>query len=282
MFRETICACSLLALLASFSPNAHNQAAAQGKAAPQKDVADQDAPKPLDPNDPRLTFSFPIQPGGKPFRFKVELNKTGNIAGVSVFRDRDSKPFQTLTSCQNIDFTDPVTEFWTGYEIAMLINHADLNFDGFEDLELLQNYIPHLDKKLYCIYLWDNKTGRFIYSKELTDVGVNLVTHSENKTLTTREDWQGGPWEKSTYRWNSGKLELIEQDGLYGDWSTQTDKKCGFEFSCNRLINGEMVTTLEKPVCTPEEMDNLPPCPAAVTPPAPKAPAKIPILKSKD
>jgi len=43
----------------------------------------QDQPKPINPNDPRLTFSFAIQPGGKPFRFVVELDKIGTIAGVS-------------------------------------------------------------------------------------------------------------------------------------------------------------------------------------------------------
>jgi hypothetical protein len=75
---------------------------------------------------------------------------------------------------------------------------------------------------------------------------------------------------------------LIEQDGLYGDGSTQTDKKCGFEFSCNRLINGKMVTTLEKPICTNEEMENLPTCPDGALPPATKAPESMPATETKD
>lgn len=90
------------------------------------------------------------------------------------------------------------------------------------DLELMSNYTPHLDKKLYCIYLWDNKLGRFNYSKELTEIASNLEAHRENKTLTAREDWQGGAWEESKYRWNRDKLELIEQNSLLGDWSSQT------------------------------------------------------------
>jgi hypothetical protein len=81
-----------------------------------------------------------------------------------------------------------------------------------------------------------------------------------------QDDWQGGAFENSTYHWNGDKLELIEQDGLYGDWSIQEKGKFSFEFNCNRLINGKMVTTLVKPVCTVAEMENLPACPTEATP----------------
>lgn len=271
----------LLVLFVAFAPCVHHRASAQNKVPTQDSAADQDKPKPLDPNDPRLTFSFSIQPGLKPFRFKVKLDKAGTITGVLVFREGASIPFQNLPSCE-VDIADQVNEYWIDNEISQLVKHADLNFDGFEDLELLQYYNPHLGKKLYCIYLWDNKTGHFSYSKELSDIGVNLEAHSENKTLTTLEDWQGGPWQADTYRWIGNQLELIEEISLLGDWSTQTDKKCGFEFSCNRLINGEMVTTLEKPICTNEEMENLPDCPAAAKSTALKVPTKKPVTGKKD
>jgi hypothetical protein len=282
MFRKTICACGLLVLLASSSPSAHNQAVAQEKAATQKSATTHDEPKPLDPNDPRLTFSFPIQPGGKFFRFKVNLDDSGTIMGVSVFRGSELQPFQTLQDCGALQFPDQLNENWIDAEISEVLKHADLNFDGFEDLELLQYDNPHLDKRLYCIYLWDNKTRRFSYSKDLTDIGVDIKVHPENKTLTTREDWFGGPWQESTYRWNGGKLEMIEQNSLLGDWSMQKVGKCGWVFNCSRLTKGEMVTTLEKPVCTPEEMDSLPNCPGAAAPTVQKVPAKKPTLEKKD
>ncbi|HME57422.1 MAG TPA: hypothetical protein VKF63_03730 [Terracidiphilus sp.] len=274
MFRKTICAHGLLVLLVTFMPSVYPRAAAQESSATRKRITTHNEPKPLDPNDPRLTFSFPIQPGGKSFRFKVEIDNTGEVTGVSVFREDDSSPFQKLPACGSVGLPNPVTDYWDVYGTSMLLKHADLNFDGFEDLELLQYYIPHLGKKSYCIFLWDNKAKLFRYSNELAELSLNPVPHPENKTLTTREDWQGGASQESTYRWNSGKLEMIEQDSLLGDWSQQTDKQCGFTFTCNRLVNGEMVTTLEKPVCTSEEMNNLPECPAASTPPVPKAPAK--------
>ncbi len=191
-------------------------------------------------------------------------------------------PFQRLHACKSMDLSQPVNEEWGGYTIDNLLKHEDLNFDGFEDLELLQYDIPHLDKKYYCIYLWDNKAGRFNYSPELTGIGVNLETHPESKTLTTREDWQGGAWQEDTYRWNSGKLELIEEESLLGDWSNPNHQKCGFSFICKRLVKGEMVTTSEIPVCTAKEMDNLPVCPATDATHKPKALARKPHAKKKD
>lgn len=221
----------------------------------------QERPKPLDSNDSRLNFSFTPHAGDKPLHLKVKLNRKGTITGVTVFREGEPYPLQTLHSCH--DFPDQVDTNWRASEVSQLVVHADLDFDGFEDLELLQNYVPHLDKKLYCIFLWDSKAGQFAYSKELTEIATNLEPHPESKTLGVREDWQGGPWQESTYRWNEGKLELIEQTSLLGDWSQQNDKVCGFTFSCSRLIRGKMAETLTKPICAPEEMSDLPRCPAA-------------------
>jgi hypothetical protein len=110
MFGKTFCAFVLLVLLASVSPIAQNRAAAQGKAALHESAETQDESKPLDPNDPRLTFSFPIHPGTKPLRFKVELNQTGNITGISVFRSGDSHALQTLPACESVNLMQQVTE----------------------------------------------------------------------------------------------------------------------------------------------------------------------------
>ncbi len=276
MSGKTVYLFSLLVFLLSCAPCVPNRAAAQLNGTTHDEL------KPLDPNDPQLTFSFPIRPGEKPFRFKVNLDKAGSVADVSIFHEGVSTPFQTLKACGRAGLTEPINEDWGGYYISNLLGHADLNFDGFEDLELLDYAIPHLDKKIYCIYLWDEKASLFRYSKELTDISVNLEAHPESKTLTVSEDWQGGAWHESTYRWKGGKLELIEENSLLGDWSLQEDGKCGFEYTCSRPIKGKMVITLEKPVCTSEEMDNLPDCPVADATPAPKMPSERPVVEKNN
>jgi hypothetical protein len=97
------------------------------------------------------------------------------------------------------------------------------------------------------------------------------MPHPENRTITTVSDWLGGAHEDSTYRWIGDKLELFEQSGTYENID---NPKCHFTYSCSRLIKGKMVTTLEKPLCSENEIDSPPVCPANVTPPAPTAPPK--------
>lgn len=145
-----------------------------------------------------------------------------------------------------------------------LLQHADLNFDGAEDLKLLYLYVPHLGKRLDCIYLWNEKKQRYEYSQEVTKIATNLEAHPGDKTLTTHEDWMFGPWQDSTYRWRAGKLLLVEQTSLLGGWNEQSDNHCGFTYTCSHLVGGKMKDTLVKPVCKPEEMDDLPPCPVQI------------------
>ena len=284
MSRKTTYTLGLFVLLVPFLPDAHSQAEAQEGPTKQENVGAQEEPKPLDPNDPRLTFSFPIQRGGKPFRFKVELDKTGNMKGVSVYLAGDTTQLQTLPACGTVNLPEPITENWLDYEIAMLVKHADLNFDDFEDLELLQFYIPHLDKKVYCIYLWDKRTGRFSYSVELSKEGVNLEPRPENKTITAHEDWFGGVYADRTYRWIGTKFELIKEDGRH---SGSSDPKCSFTDYCEELVNGKKITTLEWPAAcvnsVGEDVEDIPlSCPAAATPSVSTTPSDKPAKKKKD
>ena len=203
-------------------------------------IAGQDLRKPLDPAKARINYSFAVRPGAEPFRFQVQVDKTSTITGVSVFRSGQSSPFQVLPACRwESDLKMTLDEYDGELE---LLKHADLNFDGFEDVQLLQNEFPN---PWWCTYEWDPKAARFRSSPEIPN--PDPVPHPESKTITAHQDWQGGPYKDSTYRWNRGKTELIEQSGvLYGS----NNPKCGFTRFCSRLINGKMVTTAEKPfVC---------------------------------
>lgn len=190
------------------------------------------------------------------------------MTGLSAYHSGESEPFQELPLCDKP--LESVTNSWSDYDLSLLVAHDDFNFDGYQDLELLTAYVPHLGKKLYCIYLWDNDAARFRYSRQLSDIAASLKADPKNKALIEEEDWQGGAWQRSIYRWQGAKLELISQTSLLGDWSQQTDKECGFAFTCSRLINGKMVVTFGKNICTDQEMENLPDCPsAAVSRPEP-------------
>jgi hypothetical protein len=159
-----------------------------------------------------------------------------------------------------------------------LLEHADLNFDGFEDVMLLQYYHPHLGTKVFCVYTWDNKSGLFRYAPEIP--GPNPVPHPESKTITVHQDWMGGVYADSVYRWTGARFELIESSGrAYGS----DDAKCAFTDHCEKLLHGEMVTTLWRPVMCSDRDDQAPPlvCPTGPAKEAPNAPRKRPAIPAK-
>jgi len=207
--------------------------------------------------DAGLDYSFSLASGEAPLRFNLEVDAKGYVTGIAVFAPGQQKPQQTLASCGG---TDETVDDLTHDTDEPLLKHSDLNFDGFEDLQLMYMYVPHLGKRLDCVYLWDPKAVKFVYSKELTEIGVSIEAHPGDKTLTTHEDWMFGPWQDSTYRWIGGKPVLVEQASLLGGWG-QADNPCGFTYTCSKRIGGEMVETLTKKICKPEEMDDLPKCP---------------------
>jgi hypothetical protein len=216
--------------------------------------------RPLDASTAKTIYSFPVAKGRAPFRFQVELDPTGMVTGASVFREGESTRFQFLPACQ-----DRISDVFTEYDSELdLIEHADLNFDGFEDVELLQFFHPHLGSRVYCIYTWDDKSGTFHPAPEIP--ALHPTPHPESKTITVHQDWMGGVYADRTYRWTGAKFELIEESGR-GHGSD--DPKCLFTDTCSKLINGKMVTTLSRPAaCEDDRPEPDLVCPAG---PAPKA-----------
>src|SRR5712692_3393925 len=106
--------------------------------------------QPLDPNLARTSYTFRVHPGIPRFTFQVEVDKTSTITGVSVFREGARSPFQTLLACNK----DLPMQLLEGDEQLALVTQADLNFDGYEDVKLLQYTNDHLGKKLFCVYIW--------------------------------------------------------------------------------------------------------------------------------
>jgi hypothetical protein len=244
----------------------------------------QNRPGPFDAAKGHTSYSFPVRPAGEPFRFQVQLDKTGTITGLAVFRPGDPAPSQVLPSCEPL-LLRPLDE-WD--EDRELVWHGDLNFDGFEDVGLWQFFHPHLGDTHYCMYLWSEKDGRFVAAPD--PPMLEPVLHPKTKTFTTHKDWMGGIWVDNTYRWNGGKLEIVESSGR---GSGSDDPNCHFTDRCEKLINGKMVTTLERPVACEdgrEEPELL--CPENATPgitkesrtpvpipkPAPKPPPAQPPL----
>jgi len=208
----------------------------------------------LDPSSVVTDYKFQVK-DGTDLLVRLKVDGTSTITGASVFRNGDAAPFQELSPCT----PSPMT-LYEGDEDKDLVEGDDFNFDGFQDLKLLQDISDHLGKFTYCVYLWDPRTSRF---REEPQLSGNPQPDPETKTIFTRDDYFGGAYTESSYVWRGPKLQLIATKGLVAG-SSEPD--CGFTSFCSRLVNGKMQEVKQPTACGDNPIEEVS-CPAPVTPP---------------
>jgi hypothetical protein len=223
--------------------------------------------QPIDANTVKTEYSFAVRPGRAPLTIRVEIGATGKIGDALVFQEGAATPTQRFSSCE----PDLTMELYKGDEHTVLVDHADFNFDGYEDLKLLQFSHPHLGKSIFCVYLWDERSSRFRYEPEIPM--PDPVVHPETKTITTHEEYMGGTWVDSVYVWSGDKTIAIAQWGLRNNAGISgTNANCPWDAWCSKLINGKMQKVAMKSTgcedTNPEPVKCTPPPPSIYTPKA--------------
>ena len=215
-------------------------------------------PRPLDSNTAKTEYSFAVRPGRAPLTIRVEIGTSGKIGDALVFHEGDPTPIQRLASCE----PDLAMELYQGDDDKVLVEQADFNFDGYDDLRLLQFYHPHLGKSIFCVYLWDEKTSKFRYDPQIPM--PDPIPHSESKTITTHNEYMGGTWSDSVYVWSEAKVIPIAEWGLANDAGmTGANVNCPWTAWCAKRINGKMRSVAMKSTgCNDTE-----PVPVKCTPP---------------
>lgn len=193
--------------------------------------------KPLDSKSARTEYSFSVRPGRAALIFRVQIGVNGKIGDALVFHQGERVAFQTLASCN----TELAMELYSGDEDLNLIEHADFNFDGFEDVKLLQFKHSHLGKSIFCVYLWDDKIGRFRYEPQIP--APDPIPHPDAKTITTHNEYSDGSHYDSTYVWVGNKVLEIASVGLAHD---NPSPDCPWTAFCYKRINGKMTTAFSK------------------------------------
>jgi len=136
-------------------------------------------------------------------------------------------------------------ELYEGDENQVLIEQADFNFDGYDDLKLLQFYHPHLGKSIFCVYLWDEKRSQFRYDPQIPM--PDPIPHPENRTVTTHDEFMGGTSSDSVYVWLAGKLIPIAEWGLANEFGQAVaNEACPWTAWCTKRINGKMRSVARK------------------------------------
>ena len=213
--------------------------------------------QPLDSKTAKTDYTFPVHTRRPPLTIRVEIGSAGKIGDALVFQEGDRTPIQRLASCR----PELAMELYQGDENTVLVQHADFNFDGYEDLKLLQFYHPHLGKSIFCVYLWDEKAAHFRYEPQIPM--PDPIPHPENRTITTHNEYMGGTHSDSVYVWIAGKVTEIATWGPANEGSTTRRPGCPWVAYCYKRINGKMQTvTLKITGCNdtaPEEVVCTPP-----------------------
>lgn len=142
-----------------------------------------------------------LKQGGFPFSYtpvtgkKVTLNQP---AGAEVFAQLPNGKQQKLATVDTFEASDQVDH------IALI---ADFNFDGANDVALLDSLGYGGVNYFYSLFLWDKAKNKFNPFKETLS---NPNLNAKNKILTT-ETRSGPLWYTTKYRVNKGSLYPVAE-----------------------------------------------------------------------
>lgn len=204
-------------------------------------ICNSQQPRPQVSRTPQTEYSFAVRSGKPTITIRIEIAATGKIGNALVFQEGTLDPIQRLASCQ----PNLAMELYEGDESTVLVEHADFNFDGYEDLKILQFHHPHLGKSIFCVYVWDDKTSKFRYEPQIPM--PDPVPHAESKTITTHNVYMGGTWNDSVYVWSGNRVIPIAEWGLANEAGLPgTNADCPWTAWCSKRVNGRMRSVVRK------------------------------------
>jgi hypothetical protein len=117
---------------------------------------------------------------------------------------------------------------------------TDYNFDGYSDLALETAFKQ--DNASYCIWLFNPKSGRFVASKELSQL-TNTRPDPKNHTVISYSKGECAPcYHQETYRWSKGQLIPVREESVApADLGLQLPGGCGWLRTVKEEKNGQMV-----------------------------------------
>lgn len=183
--------------------------------------------------------NFIISPKLPPYTFRLIINPDTSALGavnavsrIEVGRADKPKVVQIIRRFEECEPFQP--DFFSC---------EDLNFDGYKDI--LLEYSDGSGGGSYNVWLFNPKTGRFDYNKEISQL-TDPTPDSASRTLTSYYEDGACCGTVSKYRFHHGKLDPIsEEETIRGDEPNrlvQTTKLFGH----GKVVSVRIDTLLEK------------------------------------
>ena len=188
-------------------------------------------PNPEAPPQAQPTVTGDPIPGLAGYGVELGLDPAnGRISALLVYRGQ--KQWQELKVCtpEAVPREGPVGTMDT----------ADYNFDGHYDLALETAFKG--GNASYCIWLFEPKTGRFILSKQLSQL-TNVRPDPKTHTVISTSKGECGPcYHEESYRWTKGQLIPVRETSVApADLGLQLPGGCGWLRTVREEKHGKMV-----------------------------------------
>jgi hypothetical protein len=158
----------------------------------------------------------------------TEDSAVGFVMGMKVF---DEKGHLILSA----DFSETSGDEILGSPVynemmdTMGLHIVDVNFDGYKDVIVLNDFSGAHGNTWYNCWRWDSKTSSFVESKSFAEI-CNPALDPKNKCIYSAGGSGAEFWGGSIYKYMDGKF--IMTNNLDGDSNGLTETK---------LVNGKMV-----------------------------------------
>ncbi len=156
-----------------------------------------------------------------------DIGSIGYVMGLEIY-DESNVPILTA------DFSEIIYDETTGYPVynemmdTMGLHVVDVNFDGYKDVIILNNFAGAHGNTWYDCWLWDVNTSSYIASVSFAEI-CNPALDSDNKCIYSAGGSGVAYWGGNIYKFIDG--EFVVTNVLDADWDGLVEKK---------LVNGTM------------------------------------------
>jgi hypothetical protein len=175
-----------------------------------------------------IVCHYRISPNLPLFMFHFTGKSDNSLGDIEITEE------PSTTIVQTIDGSDWGMVSSESELIRSLLTPVDVNFDGYNDLQILSN-CGGTGNCSYDFFLYDPVTNQFVHNEFLSNNLCSPEFDPKKKQITTHSNGGASDWESDTYQYGDGHYTLIRQEISSRDQKTEKVTVNTYE-----LRNGKM------------------------------------------
>ena len=149
-----------------------------------------------------------------------EQGNLGFVMGLKVYNENN-----VLILSEDFSKTDDTLMGYPVYSEmmdTMGLHVVDVNFDGYKDVIILNNFFGAHANTWYDCWLWDANSSSYVFSESFTEI-CNPALDRDNKCIYSSGGSSAAYWGGKIYKFINGEFILTNE--LYTDWDGLVESK---------------------------------------------------------